>query len=158
MKKRTKPVEYIVVHCSATKAGQDFRAKDIKSWHLQRGFEDIGYHYVVDLDGTIEVGRDESLIGAHTAGYNDRSIGVCYIGGYDSDTRTKEQKEALLELLFDLWVVHPRCKVVGHRDLSPDRNGDGKITRDEWIKLCPCFDAAEEYSDVNLVRYGFSTL
>ena len=71
-------IKQIIVHCSATKEGQDFKAKDIKRWHFERGFSDIGYHYVVDLDGTIEEGRSLELIGAHTKGQNRDSIGICY--------------------------------------------------------------------------------
>ena len=78
-------IKYIIVHCSATAEGKDFKEKDIDKWHRQRGFTCIGYHYVVDLDGKIEVGRPESQIGAHCKGYNSVSIGVCYVGGVAKD-------------------------------------------------------------------------
>ena len=83
-------------------------------------------------------------------GFNRFSLGICYEGGLDAggwpkDTRTKEQKESIRVLLLLLLVRHPGCRICGHRDLSPDRNGDGKITPDEWLKECPCFDAEEEY-------------
>lgn len=88
------------LHCSATKAGQDFTATDIDRWHRERGFNGIGYHYVIRLDGKLEKGRDVSLAGAHCKGWNKRSIGICYIGGLDengrpADTRTNAQKRVL---------------------------------------------------------------
>ena len=88
-----------------------------------------------------------SVVGAHASGYNSHSIGVCYIGGLDArtgkgkDTRTLEQKVALERLVRGLLARYPGSRVVGHRDLSPDRNHDGKITPNEWTKSCPCFEA-----------------
>ena len=116
-------IKQIIVHCSATKEGQDFKAKDIKRWHLERGFTDIGYHYVVDLDGTIEEGRSLELIGAHTKGQNRDSIGICYVGGLDAsgepkDTRTTQQKAALWLLIkklrerFGNIPVYPHYKYI----------------------------------------------
>lgn len=81
---RRKSTTMIIIHCSATREGQDIKAKTIKQWHKARGFSDIGYHYIIDLDGTIEKGRDESLVGAHCIGKNAISIGICYVGGCDS--------------------------------------------------------------------------
>jgi len=151
-------IDAIVIHCSATRAGQDVRAADIDKWHKERGFAMIGYNYVVDLDGTIEVGRPLNRDGAHcnTAGlsgvsYNKHSIGICYVGGLDAfgnaaDTRTPEQKMALSKLVYQLMDEHPGIvEVIGHRDASPDKNGDGKITPNEWIKQCPCFDVKSEF-------------
>ena len=97
----------IIIHCSATRAGQDFTAADIDRWHRARGFRSIGYHFVIRLDGTIEPGRDVSLDGAHCTGWNRRSIGICYVGGLDkegrpADTRTEAQREALIRLVEDL--------------------------------------------------------
>ena len=151
-------IDAIVIHCSATRAGQDVRAADIDKWHKERGFSEIGYHYVIDLDGTVEVGRPLTMDGAHcnTAGlsglsYNKHSIGICYVGGLDSagnpaDTRTPEQKQALAELVYKLMDEHPGIvEVIGHRDASPDKNGDGIISRNEWIKQCPCFDVKSEF-------------
>ena len=151
-------IDAIVIHCSATRAGQDVRAADIDKWHKERGFAMIGYNYVIDLDGTVEMGRPLNRDGAHcnTAGlsgvsYNKHSIGICYVGGLDSagnpaDTRTPEQKQALAELVYKLMDEHPGIvEVIGHRDASPDKNGDGIITRNEWIKQCPCFDVKSEF-------------
>ena len=107
-------IDEIIIHCTATIEGKDFRARDIDKWHKQRGWKGIGYHYVIDLDGTIEKGRPESEIGAHTVGHNRYSIGVVYVGGLDKngkpkDTRTEEQKEALLEILRQLLCKYPKA-------------------------------------------------
>ena len=135
MRKITK----IIVHCADTPEGRDDKAADIRRWHKARGFNDIGYHYVVDLDGTIEPGRDVTIAGAHTTGNNADSIGVCYIGGADTDmkpkdTRTEEQKAALRLLLKYLVQKYPGAKIYGHRDFS--------------AKPCPCFDAKTEYKEL----------
>lgn len=100
-------INLIVLHCYGTKEGQNFTVKDVDKWHKQRGWKKIGYHYVIDLDGTIHKGRDESEIGAHATGYNAYSLGISYCGGCDKngkakDTRTKEQKESMLKLVHDL--------------------------------------------------------
>ena len=150
-------IDAIIIHCSATRAGQDVRAADIDKWHKERGFAMIGYNYVIDLDGTVEVGRPLTMDGAHcnTAGlsgvaYNKHSIGICYVGGLDAsgkpaDTRTTEQKLALANLVYKLMDEYPIVEVIGHRDASPDKNGDGVISRNEWIKQCPCFDVKSEF-------------
>lgn len=98
-------INEIILHCSATPEGKDFKAKDIRKWHKDKGWQDIGYHFVVDLDGTIEPGRDIDKVGAHCLNHNASSVGVCYIGGCDKqmnakDTRTQAQKDALLDLVF----------------------------------------------------------
>lgn len=151
-------IDAIVIHCSATRAGQDVRAADIDKWHKERGFAMIGYNYVIDLDGTVEVGRPLSRDGAHcnTAGvsglsYNKHSIGICYVGGLDrdgnpADTRTPEQKLSMQNLVCKLMDEYPDIvEVIGHRDASPDKNGNGVIERNEWIKQCPCFDVRAEF-------------
>lgn len=127
---------------------------DIRQWHLQRGFNDIGYHYVVYRDGSVHIGRPLRQVGAHCLGHNAHSVGICYIGGVEArtlkpkDTRTNEQKVALRKLITELRTRFPKARVLGHRDTSPDKNGNGKIERWEWLKDCPCFDAVKEYSDV----------
>jgi len=147
-------IKYIIVHCSATAEGKDFKAKDIDKWHRQRGFTCIGYHYVIDIDGKIETGRPESQVGAHCKGYNSVSIGVCYIGGVakdgktPKDTRTAAQKDNLRRLLIELKRKYPSAVICGHRDMSPDLNHDGKIEPSEWMKACPSFDAKTEYKDI----------
>jgi len=144
-------INMIVVHCSATKEKRWYDADDIRSWHLNRGFRDIGYHMIVRLDGSLEAGRKITEMGAHAKGYNTNSIGICYIGGLDKegkakDTRTPEQKKSLDRLIHSLRIAFGKLKVVGHRDLSVDLNGDGVISKDEWMKECPCFNAKEEYN------------
>lgn len=146
-----KEIDTIVIHCSATREGMDVRASDIDKWHKERGFAMIGYNYVIDLDGVLEVGRPLTMNGAHCLGYNDHSIGICYIGGLDrygnpKDTRTQAQKITMARVVQNLMDSHPSIvRVIGHRDTSPDLNGDGKITPNEWIKACPCFDVQAEF-------------
>lgn len=136
--KRT--IKELIVHCSATPEGKDYSVNTIRQWHLQRGFSDIGYHYVIYRDGSIHTGRDESIIGAHCTGHNANSIGVCYIGGCASDgktpkdTRTTEQKQSLVKLLKELKTKYPQASIHGHRDFSS--------------KACPSFDATKEYSSL----------
>lgn len=129
MRKITK----IILHCSATREGQAFTAKDIDLWHRRQGFQMIGYHYVILLDGTVEIGRPEELPGAHTYGHNANSIGICYIGGLDQDgkpcdTRTPQQRQAMKQLIADLLRKFPNATVHGHREFAN--------------KDCPCFDVA----------------
>lgn len=155
---KTNEIDAIVIHCSATREGQDVRASDIDKWHKERGFAMIGYNYVIDLDGTIETGRPLTMDGAHcsTAGvsgksYNKHSIGICYVGGLDcfgnpKDTRTWKQKLAIKNLVRSLLEQYPNIvEVIGHRDASPDVNHDGKVTQNEWIKVCPGFDVRAEF-------------
>ena len=126
-------IELIVVHCSASFAGQDIGAREIREWHLDRGFAGIGYHYVIRLSGVVERGRSEDVAGAHAVGYNSHSIGVCLVGGIDEnaraqDTFTPAQHSALLALLLELRSRYPRAYVLGHRDLP------------NVAKECPSFD------------------
>lgn len=163
-KLKREDIDAIVIHTSATREGIDFKASDIDRMHKERGFAKIGYHYVIDLDGTIEKGREDNEVGAHanTKGtsnksYNYHSLGICYIGGLDKDgkpkdTRTDAQKKALVELVYKLIDEYPNIKeVIGHRDTSNDLNGDGKITKNEWIKSCPCFEVKAEFP-ISIIR------
>lgn len=148
-----RPINEIIIHCSATPEGRDVSVEDIRQWHVQRGFNDIGYHYVVYRDGSVHVGRALRFVGAHCLGHNAHSVGICYIGGVEArslkpkDTRTNEQKVALRKLIDELRLRFPKARVLGHRDTSPDKNGNGKIEQWEWLKDCPCFDAKAEYED-----------
>lgn len=147
-------VKYIIVHCTATPEGREVTVPEINRWHKQRGFKSIGYHYVIYLDGSIHKGRSETVIGAHCKGYNDCSIGVAYVGGLtrdgkeSCDTRTQKQKDALEHLLKELKKKYPKAVIKGHRDFSPDLDGDGEVEPEEWIKDCPCFDVVEEYKNL----------
>lgn len=123
----------------------DFSVEDIDRWHRDRGMNGVGYHYVIRLDGSVEKGRSEEKVGAHCLGWNERSVGICYIGGLDAagqpaDTRTDMQKKAMRRLIEDLRRRYRIVAVMGHRDTSPDLNGDGVIEPNEYIKWCPCFD------------------
>jgi len=141
-------IDLIVIHCAATPEGRNVSLADITAMHKARGFNTVGYHYVILLDGTVEKGRPEATVGAHVQGHNSRSIGVCYIGGVakdaktPKDTRTDAQKASLALLIADLRRRYPKARVCGHRDLSPDLNKDGKIEPREWMKACPSFDVA----------------
>ena len=131
-------IDLIIIHCSATAEGKDFRAADIDRWHRQQGFKSIGYHFVVRLNGEVERGRQIAEVGAHCKGHNATSIGVCYIGGLAADgktpkdTRTVEQRKAMRNLVKTLKHVFPEAVVRSHRDFA--------------AKACPCFDATREYA------------
>ena len=134
-------IETIIVHCSDSPEGRADTINDVRRWHVdERGFTDIGYHYVVHLDGSIHPGRRLNSTGAHCAGHNLTSIGICYIGGKTrnlkqaKDTRTDAQKIALESLIRCLKAEFPDAKVHGHRDFAN--------------KDCPCFDAKEEYKSL----------
>lgn len=130
----------LIIHCSATQEGQDFSAADIRRWHVDDNhWSDIGYHFVIRLDGTIELGRPIQQAGAHTSGHNQNSIGICYVGGLDhnlraKDTRTPEQKRSLLYLLIVLLRMYPHATIHSHHDFA--------------AKDCPCFDAGREYREL----------
>ena len=86
-------------------------------------------------------------------GFNSVTVNVAYIGGIDAagkatDNRTNAQKKALRQLLGILKKKYPEAIIQGHRDFSPDTNGNGKVDVWERIKECPCFDAKTEYADL----------
>lgn len=129
-------IDKTILHCSATKEGQHFTVEDIDRWHRARGFAKIGYHFVVYLDGSVHKGRDISEIGAHCLGQNTNSIGICYIGGLDQngkpkDTRTPEQKAAIIKLVDELKKRYPTMTIHGHNEFA--------------AKACPCFDVQKEF-------------
>lgn len=143
-KKSKRTITELIVHCSATPEGVDYTVDDIRRWHRQQGWSDIGYHYVVYRNGLIVDGRDVDLIGAHClkGGHNTHSIGICYVGGVDKDdvkkskdTRTHEQRAALKAILIDLKRLYPNAKIYGHRDFDKKKD-------------CPSFDARTEYSEL----------
>lgn len=146
-------IDLIVIHCSATPNGEWVDAQTIDRWHHERGFAradrfrlrqnqqlaSIGYHFVVYTNGAVMTGRHLEETGAHAFGHNLRSIGICLIG---TDAYSRAQWEALAANVRGLIERHPGCRVLGHRDLSEDVNGDGLIERWEWHKTCPGFDVA----------------
>ena len=132
-------VNLLVVHCTATRCNKDFPVSTLRASHKARGFADIGYHFYITRDGETHPCRPVHQIGAHAAGWNDKSIGICYEGGLDengriADTRTYAQKCALLDLLRQLKTDYPKAKILGHYQLSENIR-----------KACPCFDAKQEY-------------
>lgn len=142
-------INLIVVHCSATRADRDFTENDLEVCHRHRGFNGAGYHFYIRKNGDIKNTRPLEKPGAHALGYNAHSIGICYEGGLDvryrpADTRTEWQKHSLRVLIRTLLMDYPGCWVCGHRDLSPDRNGDGRISPEEWVKECPCFEVTSK--------------
>lgn len=141
---------FIVFHCSATRPSQDIGRREIEEWHLAKGWSAIGYHFVIRRDGRLELGRPMSDIGAHVEGMNSVSVGVCMVGGLLEDGReepmgtdkfTAEQWITARLVAAFLRAAYPGACLVGHRDLSPDANHDGKIQPREWLKTCPGFDA-----------------
>lgn len=142
-------IDMIVIHCSATRADVPLSPRQLDEMHRQRGFDGCGYHYYVRRDGEICTMRPVDRPGAHAKGYNQHSIGVCYEGGLDeqgrpADTRTELQKRSLRVLERVLAMDFQTRRIVGHRDLSPDLDGDGVIEPKEWTKVCPCFDVGTE--------------
>lgn len=135
---------WIVIHCSATSPDMNWTAEDIRLEHLRRGFDDIGYHYVVCRDGTRETGRPEWMPGAHAYGYNRNSLGICLSGGVDERTKKKAQNnftvfqfdELRFNLLPELTERYPAAEIVGHRDLPGVK------------KACPSFDVIEWWDRV----------
>lgn len=127
-------ITHLVVHCTATPEGRDVSAAEIRGWHKAKGWADIGYHYVVRLDGRVEKGRPDIEPGAHVSGHNRNTIGIVYAGGVakdgktPKDTRTGAQKAALRKLINQLKQTYPAAQVVGHRDFPG------------VAKACPSFD------------------
>lgn len=137
MIKRTR-TKHIVVHCSATRPSQDIGAAEIRKWHKAQGWEDIGYHYVIRRDGKVERGRALDAVGAHVAGHNSTTVGVCMVGGVDQkdftkpvNNFTKPQWAALKQVCADLVARYPDATILGHRDFP------------KVAKACPCFDARD---------------
>ena len=133
-------INKIIVHCSATREGENYEVAEIRKWHLARGFNDIGYHFYIDLYGEIHKGRDISKIGAHCKGHNRNSIGICYCGGVEADgktpkdTRQECQKESLVAVLRTLKAMYPNAVIHSHNDFAN--------------KACPSFNATREYENI----------
>lgn len=134
-------ISELIVHCTATPEGRPVTVAQIRQWHKARGWSDIGYHYVIGLDGSINSGRSLAQVGAHVAGRNTGTIGIAYVGGVAADsltpkdTRTVSQKAALIWLMLELSRKIPTITLIsGHRDYA--------------AKACPSFDARREYRDL----------
>lgn len=134
-----RPIKEIILHTTYTPEGREHDVEDIRAWHKAKGWSDIGYHYLIKIDGTIQAGRPLDKIGAHAKGHNQGSIGIVYVGGMcvehrkPMDTRTSMQKQALQQLVASLDVVFGGVKVLGHNEVSS--------------KTCPCFDVSEEFNE-----------
>ena len=132
-------IDEIFIHCSATMPHVDIGAEDIRAWHKARGWRDIGYHWVIRRDGTVEAGRHEAVIGAHVRAHNRNSIGVCLVGGIGEDQSpepnyTEEQWDELEGLVRELMDRYPQASVRGHNEVS--------------AKACPCFDVKMWVKDI----------
>ena len=134
-------INKIILHCSATPEGRHHDVADIRRWHLKRGFNNIGYHFLIHIDGTIEVGRSIKKPGAHTAYHNQDSIGICYTGGMSKDmkkakdTRTQAQKDSLINLMHELIYKYNKDMTIhGHNEYAN--------------KACPSFNVQEEYANL----------
>lgn len=134
-------INKIIIHCTATPEGRNVSVDTIRKWHVEgNGWQDIGYHFIIALDGEVEEGRPLEKTGAHTKGSNWDSIGIAYVGGMNKemdaskDTRTDEQKESLIDLICELKDSYGGT-VYGHRDFSN--------------KDCPSFDAKKEYENIS---------
>ncbi len=137
---------YIVVHCSATKVQLDIGAEDIRMWHRDQGWSDIGYHYVIRRDGKVENGRAEDAVGSGVKGFNHNSVHICLVGGLDRSGKaeanyTTEQWQSLQELVSRLKEEYPMTTVQGHRDFPG-------VTKD-----CPCFDVKHWWHTMEGVQY-----
>lgn len=138
-----KNIDEIFLHYSATYADQDIGAAELKRMHLARGWSNIGYHWVIRLNGTVEQGRPENQIGAGVRGHNVNSIHICCVGGLRRetgpdkgfDTRTPAQKKALIRLIREIQARHPGAVVLGHRDVAATQ--------------CPGYDAQAWWAKVN---------
>lgn len=136
-------INKIILHCSATREGQHINVDTIRKWHLDRGWSDIGYHFIIYLDGTIVPGRPVERSGAHVKGMNANSIGVCYVGGVDKDlnakdTRTQEQIQAMEWLIVDLFEQYPDATLHGHNEFA-SKDCPSFIVRDEYAYLIDCY-------------------
>lgn len=144
-------IDYIAVHCTASRPSTT--AEDLKRHFKALGWSMPGYHYLIAADGSITQLLDEKRVANGIRGFNAHCIHVAYIGGLNArhgpaDTRTKEQRTTLRCLLERLHTRYPTALIRGHRDFSTDKNKDGVISPDEWIKTCPCFDVQREFSDL----------
>lgn len=124
--------EAIFVHCSATKPSMDIGLREIRQWHKEQGWLDVGYHFIIRRDGTIEEGRPVDVVGSHVAGWNERSVGICLVGGVAENGKDFEanftpiQMEALKLVLFQMQSLYPKATIKAHHDVAP--------------KACPSFN------------------
>ena len=148
-----KPKIEVCIHCSATRENQRFSFQQCKDYHMNhpsRRYSDIGYNIYIERDGSVHLGRPFGATLAHARGHNKGFLAICYEGGLDAqgnpkDTRTDAQKQALITCRLFIERIYDVTRWTGHRDLSPDKNDDGIITPNEWLKQCPCFNVQSEF-------------
>jgi len=139
-------INLLVIHCTATQNGLFIPVEIVRGWHLQRGFTDIGYHYLIAPDGALLAGRPEELIGAHAKGFNAHSLSISLEGGLGGSWRNNTGRYTLeawhtLRVWIELNLQRfPGSQVKGHRELSPDLDKNGIVEPEEWVKTCPAFD------------------
>ena len=141
-------INRIVVHC--TGGTQNATVDSLKNHWRKIGWRNVGYHFVIAADGKVTQLANLSQVTNGVRGFNSDSVHVAYFGGIDRqgkpiDNRTDAQKKSITGVLRMLRGMLGNIPIVGHRDLSPDRDGDGVVERAEWVKACPCFDAKKEY-------------
>jgi len=152
-------IHTVVIHCAATRSSADIGAAEIDQWHKARGWSGIGYHRVIRRNGGVENGRMFTQRGAHVAGNNTNTIGICMVGGVGDhdiveDNFTPLQWISLEQELRNAITLFPNLKkICGHRDYSPDLNGDGLITPNEWTKGCPSFEVSQYLHQIGLDNY-----
>ena len=141
MARERQSTDFLVVHCSATKPSMDIGKKEIDRWHRERGFFCIGYHFVIRRDGSVEEGRPLMQPGAHVQGINDRSVGVCMVGGVAEDGKTPdpnftpEQWDTLTVLLKGLKEKFPHAKIKGHNEFA--NKACPSFSVQDWLKTNP---------------------
>ncbi|MFC5505172.1 peptidoglycan-binding protein [Bosea massiliensis] len=135
-------IDEIIIHCTATPEGRDVSVETIRGWHIGQGWKDIGYHWVVMLDGSVKPGRPEAQVGSHVANHNSGTLGVVYVGGVAADgktpkdTRTPAQKAALLAHVRALIARYPTVrKVTGHNQYAAKACPSFDVRRDELGRL-----------------------
>lgn len=149
----------ITIHCSATQNLEKYTVEAIRQMHTSRGWSDIGYHFVITTDGMLHAGRPLTRTGAHVKGHNTGNIGICMIGGVNHNSvsvtnftdKQFETLEITISLLASCYNIDD-ADIKGHRDWSPDLNGDGEITSEEFMKDCPCFDV-KEWLDTGTIKF-----
>lgn len=129
-------IEWLIVHHTAVSREQNPEQFDaVKRYHIDKGWGDIGYHFLIEPDGEVKTGRSEETEGAHTIGYNDKSLGICLSGNFDIQEPTIGQMEALRGLLERLMVKYKveRENIVPHRTFANKTCYGSKLT-DVWAR------------------------
>lgn len=143
-------VSLIVVHCSGAPQTQSVEVIQ-NFWRKSLGWKSPGYHKLIEANGNVVTLAQPEQITNGVKGFNAKAYHIAYIGGQaGKDNRTKAQKKALEQEVRKAKKLFPNARIVGHRDLSPDLNGDGIITPDEWTKECPSFEVKDWLKEINL--------